>query len=219
VVREIAGDPVSRLILLPLYPQYSKTTTGSSLNEWARQWADLGATPPPTQLIRDFFHHPLYLEALVERINEGLARFGDIREVYLVFSAHGVPVSVIEGGDPYQAQIEATTRLVLERGRWPNPHALCYQSRVSPGRWLEPSLEATLRALAARGAKKILVVPISFVSDHVETLFEINVAARQLAASLGIKQFELMPALNDSPTFIRALAELVLEAVRADGYP
>ena len=138
---------------------------------------------------------------------------GATERVNLVFSAHGVPVRFVEAGDPYQRQIEATTRLVMERGGWRNPHVLCYQSRVNPGKWLEPSLTETLKTLGARGTKRVLVVPISFVTDHVETLAEINIEARELAMHHGIERFELMPALNDSPAFIRALADLVLAHV------
>jgi ferrochelatase len=110
--------------------------------------------------------------------------------------------------------VEATVKLVLESGGWSNPHRLCYQSRVSPGRWLQPSLDSTLERLAAEGAEYILVVPISFVSDHVETLYEIDVEARERARRAGIRQFELMPALNNSPTFIRSLASVVLREVK-----
>jgi len=148
----------------------------------------------------------------------------------LIFSAHGVPCDVIEAGDPYQQQIEETMRLAMERGGFLNPHCLCYQSRVGPGRWLAPTLEETIRRLAARvdsrlrgnniqecqlnpPGPRLLVIPISFVSDHVETLAEIDLEARSLASSLGVRQFELMPALNDSPRFIQALAELVLARV------
>jgi protoporphyrin/coproporphyrin ferrochelatase len=211
-------------VLLPLYPQYSRTTTGSSLNDWRRK---LGRFEPhlPCVLIPEFYDDPLYLESVVERVNEGLARFGEStgpsdharspnsRDVHLLFSAHSLPVSVVEAGDPYQAQVEATVKLVMERGGWPHPHTLCYQSRVSPGQWLQPSLNSTLTRLAAEGVESVLVVPISFVSDHVETLYEIDVEARDHAVRAGIKQFELMPALNDSPTFIRSLANLVLRAV------
>jgi ferrochelatase len=260
-IEQVVRGDFRQLVLLPLYPQYSKTTTGSSLNEWQRQYARAGKNSLPPIVVRSFYDHPMYLDALVERINEGLARFrpsagsagaaasppprwgrpvGDediaaTEDVHLVFSAHGVPVRVIEAGDPYQEQIEETVRLVMERGGWRNPHTLCYQSRVNPGKWLEPSLSETLRRLAAsppgahlrvgtpsaaglrrapaRARKRVLVIPISFVTDHVETLAEINIEARQLAQQLGLAQFELMPALNDSPTFIRALAELVLAAV------
>jgi ferrochelatase len=238
-VEQVSRGNFRRLVLLPLYPQYSKTTSGSSLNEWQRQWPAKSRNHIPTRIIPDFHDHAGYLDAVVQNINEGLAGFrpasisavapvydrrfsarrsqsGAAEDVLLVFSAHGLPLSVIAAGDPYQQQIEATVRGVMARGGWPNPHALCYQSRVSPGKWLEPTLEGTLRKLAARGAKGVLVIPISFVTDHVETLSEINIEARRLAENLGIEQFELMPALNDSPTFIRALVDLVLRELAGE---
>ena len=321
VVHEIHAQPLRSLVLLPLYPQYSKTTTGSSLNEWNRWYQPEaprdGGDCPAVRVVRQFYDHPAYVNAVVERINQGLERFGSVNrrsaaatapgpalepfachsdserseeeeslysaqgklreaaspairggagavaaidacpagdrpdrqpatprlpndvdsptaatldgaespatpqdtassrlqpstDVRLVFSAHGVPQSVIEAGDPYQEQVEATVELVMRRGGWRNPYALCYQSRVGPGRWLEPSLGETLVRLAREGAANVLVIPISFVSDHVETLSEIGIEARALAQRLGIRQFEVMPALNDSPRFIQALADLVL---------
>jgi len=226
-VQQIAGETFRELVLLPLYPQYSKTTTGSSLNEWNRRYRPPESRRIPVKVIRDFYSHPSYLDAIAEKINEGLARFRDagtggraehgknsrVDNVHLVFSAHGVPRSVIEAGDPYQAQIEATTELVMSRGGWPNPHRVSYQSRVGPGRWTEPSLDNVLHSLAEAGAERVLIVPISFVCDHVETLSEIDIEARETARRLGIRQFEVMPALNDSPKFIQALAELVVREV------
>jgi ferrochelatase len=256
-IRQVQAHRFDQLVLLPLYPQYSKTTTGSSLNEWRRRYGTV-TNRSQVRMISAFHMHPLYIDAVVEKINLGLERFleqtpleglparpvplggeglcrertGDVDfpnvtgpkpfrlapgqpsagDVRLIFSAHGVPLKEIERGDPYQAQIESTTRSVMERGQWPNPHCLCYQSRVGPGKWLAPSLEATLRRLAAEGAQQALVIPISFVTDHVETLHEIGIEARQLAQNLGFRQFEVMPALNDSPTFLRALADLVSKA-------
>ena len=223
VIEEISRQPFRELVLLPLYPQYSLTTSGSSLNEWQRQYAKLNGRRVPARLVRNFYDHAGYLEALVERINLGLDRFealldgaGSRDHVCLVFSAHGVPVKSIAAGDPYQAEVEATVRLAIARGGWSNPHRLCYQSRVGPGKWLQPSLDVTLEDLASQGTRAVLVVPVSFVTDHVETLHEIDIEARETAQRLGIGHFEVMPALNDSPVFIRALADLVLaQAVRA----
>ena len=220
-VREIQAHRFDQLVLLPLYPQYSKTTTGSSLNEWRRQCRATAQDLGQATVIPEFCNHSPYIEAVVEKINLGLEKFrraGDRStvDVHLIFSAHGVPLKEIEQGDTYQAQIESTMRSVLERGGWPNPHCLCYQSRVGPGKWLQPTLDASLRQLAAQGAERVLVIPISFVTDHVETLHEIDIEARELAEKLGIRQFETMPALNDSPTFIRALADLVTGAVARD---
>jgi ferrochelatase len=218
-IRELAAFAPEEIVLLPLYPQYSSTTTGSSLNEWQRQFPRQQAAT--VHVVREFHDQPLYLDALVERIEQGLGRFRRSNghaarvptDVHLLFSAHSIPVSVIHGGDPYQAQIEATVKAVMERGRWANPHSLCYQSRSGPGRWLQPFIHETLQEIAARGAERVLVVPIAFVSDHVETLHEINIEAREQAEALGIQQFETMEGLNDSPSFIAALADLVLRKV------
>lgn len=230
-VQELAAFEPDEIVLLPLYPQYSSTTTGSSLNEWRRVTSAAKAVadgalsggrerPPlrdlfetPEHVVQDFYREPLYLDALMEKIDAALDRFPDARRATLVFSAHSVPVSVIERGDPYQAQIEETVELVRARGGWLNEHRLCYQSKVGASKWLQPSLRTTIRDLGTAGVEEVCVVPISFVSDHVETLGEIDHEARELAAQCGIRQFELMDGLNDSPTFIAALAAQVTKAV------
>lgn len=208
VVAKIQQGDFDELVLLPLYPQYSRVTSGSSLNEWHRQVARAGLNLP-SRVIRDFYRHPLYLEAVAEKIHQALPKFPALEPVTLVFSAHGVPQDVVTAGDPYPEQVEATTALVMERGGWRHPHRLCYQSKVGPGRWLQPSLAATLRELAAQGVRNVLVIPVSFVTDHVETLHEIDLEARAQAAHLGLARFEMTPGLNDSPKLIGALADLV----------
>lgn len=171
----------------------------------------------PQRVIQDFHDHPLYVDALVEKVHAGLEKLRRSNgsglktpdDVHLLFSAHGVPESVVQAGDPYQRQVEASVERVLARGCWRNPYSLCYQSRSGPGRWLRPYLDETLHGLAARGVERLLVAPISFVSDHVETLHELDIEARELAQRLGVRQFAVAPALNDSPTFIAALADLL----------
>jgi len=212
-IAELVRGSYSELVLLPLYPQYSKTTTGSSLNEWRRQSANSALSSLPVKMIPDFHAHPGYIRAVVERIAATLPKFSEPGQVHLVFSAHGVPISVIESGDPYQAQVEATVREVLEQGRWGLPHTVCYQSQVGPGRWLEPSLHAVIAQWGSQGAPDVLIVPISFVSDHIETLYEIDIEVREEAKQAGFRQLEMMPGLNDSPQFVQALADLVLKAV------
>lgn len=207
---QVRAWPLDELVLLPLYPQYSRATTGSSLNEWRRRYSD---SRVPVRVIEQFYDHPAYLDAIVEKINVALTHLDRPGEVHLVFSAHGVPISYITAGDPYQQQIEATVRLVRERGKWANPWTLCYQSKVGPQKWLEPSLDATIERLAAERCPSVLVIPIAFVTEHIETLHEINIEARAEAEHLGIRDFGMMPALNDSPRFIAALADLVLGAV------
>lgn len=229
-----------QIVLLPLYPQYSCTTTGSSVNEWNRQFAD-AAGPSlanvPQTLVSDFYRNEQYLEAVVERVNEALARLeappavghrplaassrpedfrgrrdGGATLPTLIFSAHSVPVAIVEAGDPYQRQIEETVELVCALGGWKNPRRLCYQSKVGASKWLQPSLRSTLRELGATDVKQVCVVPISFVSDHVETLGEVDHEGRKLAGESGIEKFEMTAGLNDSPAFIRALAGIVMES-------
>jgi ferrochelatase len=208
-IEQIHAADCDDVVLLPLYPQYSSTTTGSSLNEWRRLFHD----DIPAYCVDSFYRHPLYLDSLVEKIDEALARFPQPERAEIVFSAHSVPLSVVAKGDPYQRHIEETVELLMERGRWSNPHRLCYQSKVGASKWLQPSLHRTIRDLAAEGIGKVCVVPIAFVSDHVETLGEIDHEAREEATALGIKQFEMTAGLNDSPTFIAALADLVESAL------
>lgn len=211
-IEQLRAAQCDEVVLLPLYPHYSSTTTGSSLNQWRRLFrADV-----PVRCIETFYRHELYLQALVEKIDEALARFADPARPDIVFSAHSVPVAVIQKGDPYQRQIEETVELLMQRGGWTNGYRLCYQSKVGASKWLQPSLRAALRELAQEKDREVCVVPISFVSDHVETLGEIDHEARAEAAKLGIQRFEMTSGLNDSPTFIAALADLVGAAIGAD---
>jgi protoporphyrin/coproporphyrin ferrochelatase len=207
-VRAIQGGDFTNILLLPLYPHYSQATTYSSVNEWNR-WTKRLKLNLPTQLVCCYPEHPLFIEALAENINLALQKFPQQEQVELVFSAHGVPVSYIEKGDPYQLHIEETVRCVLQRGGWKNPHTLCFQSKVGPMQWLKPSLIETVQHLAETGSKRMLVIPIAFVTDHIETLHEINIDVRERAMHAGIEQFELMPALNDHPKFIACLTDLV----------
>ena len=211
-IQHLRAAQCDEVVLLPLYPHYSSTTTGSSLNEWRRLFRD----DVPVHCVEAFYRHELYLDALVEKVEEALVRFPDPKRPELVFSAHSVPLAVIEKGDPYQRQIEETVELLMQRGGLPNRYRLCYQSKVGASKWLQPSLHKTLRDVAAAGVRELCVVPISFVSDHVETLGEIDHEARGEARSLGIERFEMTSGLNDSPTFIAALAELVGSALGVD---
>jgi len=208
----VNATPLDALVLLPLYPQYSFATTLSSLKEWNRLYRPAAGAPAAT-VIEEFHLQPLYIDALVEKIQTGLTHFDHPAGVHLVFSAHGLPLSLIERGDPYQRHVEETVRAVRARGGWSNAHTLCYQSRVGRQKWLEPSLTHTLERLAAAGERELLVVPISFVTEHIETLHEINIEAREEAIKAGVRQFEMMPAVGDSPLFVEGLAELVRSAV------
>src|ERR1700677_3418405 len=208
-IRSLEGGPFDELVLLPLYPHYSFATTGSSLKEWNR----LYKPKVPVHVVDHFYDHPDYIAAIVDRVNGVLQELPNPDEVHLLFSAHGLPMALVEKGDPYPKQIQETVQLVRELGAWPNPHALCFKSRLGPQRWLKPSLPDTIEQMAHSGIKRMLVIPISFLTEHIETLHEINVEAREEAESLGITEFRMMPALNDSALLIRALADLVLRSV------
>lgn len=214
-IREVGCD---RLILLPLYPHYCGATTGSSFREWQKRCEQAGLRLL-TQRIESYADSPAYISAVADRVREALARFPPGCEPHLVFSAHGLPRSYIKRGDPYQQQIEASVRLVLRELDLNHSHVLCYQSKVGPQRWLEPSLPDTLRRLGKNGTDAVLVIPISFVSDHLETLSEIDIEAREAALGWGIRHFQTTEGLNDSPTFISALAELVRAALNRPPKP
>jgi protoporphyrin/coproporphyrin ferrochelatase len=213
---ESAGR-LDELVLLPLYPHYSFATTLSSLKEWRRVYGEPVDTLPERS-IEDFYDHPLYIEALVRNIGKCLRQFPDASGIHLIFSAHGIPLSLVEKGDPYPKHINETFRLVNELGakrypNWPCTRILCFQSRVGPAKWLEPSFVDTLHKLGQEGVKEAMVVPISFVTEHIETLHEVNIDGRLDAQKAGIERYRMMPAVGDSPAFIAALTDLVLRAV------
>ncbi len=214
-VAELAAARPSRIVLLPLYPQYSFATTRSSVEYFRSVWARHGINNVPIVSIDQWHTHRGYLDAMAEQISATRAAMpdGDGSPVHLVYSAHGLPMKLIEQGDPYQRQVEEQVRVLTSRlPEWasnPTRVHLGYQSRVGRAKWLEPSMEELIHRLGSEGATRMLVVPVSFVSDHSETLYEIDIQYRQLAAEAGVRVFARMASLNDSPAFIRALADLV----------
>lgn len=212
-VREVAAFGADEVVLLPMYPQYSFATTASSLKEWKRLYRPNGHAAR-SKTVENFFDHPLYIQAVAERVALSLTHFDEPGAAHIVFSAHGLPLSLIEKGDPYAQQIEKTVALVMKKGGWANRHTLCYQSKVGRRKWLSPSLTTTIEELSRAGEKHLLVAPIAFVTEHIETLHEINIEAREEAEKLGVEQFEMMPAVGDSPTFVAALLDVVLQATR-----
>ena len=209
---DLKENKVDRVVLLPLYPQYSRSTTGSSVNEWKRAAARVGYAPD-LRVVDEYCDHPLYIRALVEHIRIALRRVRPVERgnVHIVFSAHGTPMKLVRAGDPYKEQIERTRDAVVKAGDFGLPHSLCFQSKVGPQKWLEPSLLDTIRHLAASGVSHVVVVPLAFVSDHSETLYEINMEVRHQAKTLGIRHFDITPALHTNPSFIGALTDLVVQ--------
>jgi ferrochelatase len=203
----IHKEGINRIIALSLYPHYSRATSGSSFNE-LEKCLTRSKQKPVLSYIRQFYDHSLYIQALAEKIEKGLSGFPDRSRVQLFFSAHSLPQSFITDGDPYLDHIQATVRLVMERFEGV-AHHLAFQSRAGPVKWLEPSTGDKLKQLASLGHKEILMVPLSFVSDHIETLHEIDIEYREEAHRLGITDFQRMESLNSSALFIKCLADLV----------
>lgn len=214
VLDALEKENIKQVILLPLYPQYSKATTESSVKEWKKHLELRGnSTKIEWSLIEHYYDFPPYLDAFVERINQGLEKFPAERrdQVDILFSAHGTPMKLVREGDPYSGHICETVSAVMRRGGWKNPHHLCFQSKVGPQKWLTPSTPATIEDLAKKGVKNMLAVPIAFASDHLETLFEVGIEFRYLAKEAGVRQFEVTEGLNYSGKFIDALAQLVFQ--------
>jgi len=213
-IDQIVRDGIDELILLPLYPQFSVSTTGSSFKDFVALMDKRGGLRHIRRRYISLWHTlETYINALAGQVAAEIENFPDPnpRHVHLLFSAHSVPQSYIENGDPYLRHTEETVRLVSEKLGNLSPVHLSFQSKVGPVKWLEPSTDAKLRELAAAGVEQVLAIPISFVSDHIETLYELDILYKNLADEIGIKSYRRVPALNLNPTFINALAELVCE--------
>lgn len=204
-LRKMAEAGVKKLIGLTLYPHYSRATTGSSVHMLKKAVSE-SAYDFDLSIIESWPTQPSYIQALAAKINEAALGFSESFQV--VYSAHSLPVSFIEDGDPYVDHIKESIDAIEELTGFPG--RLCYQSRSGPVEWLSPSTPDMLKMLAKEGCKNILMVPISFVSDHVETLYEIDMLYRDQAKDLGMRLLS-SKSLNCDPTFIKGLTELVLE--------
>jgi len=199
------------VFLLPLYPQFSTTTSGSSLLDWRNEAANAGLAKPVTTLCC-WFADPGYVAATAAMLRRALdqARGQTSHKIRVLFSAHGLPETIVKRGDPYQFQVESTVAQVVEALGEPDlDHLVCYQSRATPQKWLDPSTEAAIEQ-AAHDKVAILVVPIAFVSEHSETLVELDVEYKEMAEKLGVPGYFRAPAQNSDAGFINALADMVL---------
>jgi len=218
-VADLKADAIDEVVVLPLYPHFSISTSGSSFRELQRlRLADPAFSRLPIRCIRSWYDHAGYIDAMAGLIAREIAACPRPAEAHVFFSAHGVPKSYVEeAGDPYQQEIEACSRLVMLRLEQllghPNPSTLAYQSRVGPVEWLKPYTEDALQDLGEKGVQDLVVVPISFVSEHIETLEEIDIEYREIATEAGVARFHRVPALDTDPTFIKGLADLVQEAM------
>ncbi|MEB3332892.1 MAG: ferrochelatase [Synechococcaceae cyanobacterium] len=218
-VADIKADEIDEVVVLPLYPHFSISTSGSSFRELQRlRAADPAFSRLPIRCIRSWYDHPGYIGAMAGLIAREIGACENPASAHVFFSAHGVPKSYVEeAGDPYQREIEACAALVMQRlaadlGH-ANPFTLAYQSRVGPVEWLKPYTEDALQELGRSGVSELVVVPISFVSEHIETLEEIDIEYREIAHEAGVAHFRRVPALDTDPLFIAGLSDLVEQAM------
>lgn len=204
------------LVLLPLYPHFSYTTTASGFNEWVRHLQQRKIEGKwKTHYINSYHLDGKYIAALNARIDEALAKVPAEKrdEVQLIFSAHGTPIAERDAGDPYSVQLRETIRAVMAARGNDLPYWETFQSKVGPARWLEPNTEKFISVLRGYGVRHVVVVPIAFVQDHIETLHEIGIEFREIAEHIGIETFITCQALNEHPLFMESLAEMVHKRV------
>ncbi|HEY8106211.1 MAG TPA: ferrochelatase [Gemmatimonadales bacterium] len=211
-LRAMRADGVERAVAFTQYPQFSCATTGSSLNELWRALDRVGLRDAFRWSIIDRWPvHDGFIGAMTETVREGLLGFppGEREKVVLVFSAHSLPMSIVNRGDPYPQEIGASVDRVMEQLGFSHPYLLAYQSEVGPVKWLGPSTQSAIRRLGERGHQHLLIVPIAFTSDHIETLSELDREYGHLAEQVGITYYRRTPALNARPDFLDALADVV----------
>ncbi|MFV1996716.1 MAG: ferrochelatase [Acidiferrobacterales bacterium] len=215
VVATLKQNKIENVILLPLYPQYSLTTTGSSYNDFQRACRRSNYRPK-ISFIKQWYDDAGYQQAIVSTILAEAARMPDPDpdNIELLFSAHGLPQKIIDQGDPYEKQIRATIASLNKILGWPRT-TLCYQSRVGPLKWLQPYTHDTISKKARQGSKQILVYPVAFVSDHIETLYELGTEYAEVAREAGVESYRVVPALNASAGLIDTLQRLVLSQAHA----
>ena len=208
----VAAWAPDEVVLLPLYPQYSATTTGSSLEAWKQAYRG----PGRTRAVCCWYDRPGLIEAHVNRIRRCWEAAGQPQGVRVLFSAHGLPEKLIEQGDPYQWQVEATCRAIADHLEWPWGWRICYQSRVGPMKWIGPSTPVAIAETCHEGMG-VLIDPVAFVSEHVETLVELDRDYAKIAEEAGGQVYLRAPAVGIEPVFIEELADLVEESLGREG--
>ena len=213
-LRRLKAWGAERLVVLPLFPQFSTTTTGTCLDEVRDSLSRLGWSPPVRE-IRNWPDHPGYARLLRRTVDEAVARAEAERgaacdPVHVLFSAHSLPMKIVERGDTYPEDVRRTVEAVA--GGLRHPWSLCYQSRNGKMPWLEPYTEDELKRLGREGVRRIVVVPLSFVSDHIETLYELDMLYRDLATQCGITHYYRARAFNGDPEFSAVLRSILKEA-------
>ncbi|MGA9660023.1 MAG: ferrochelatase [Asticcacaulis sp.] len=207
-VREIDAFGPDQIVLLPLYPQFSSTTTLSSFESFHKAYQGKAEITS----VCCYAGNPHFIAAHIEALREKIASLANPSDYRVLFSAHGLPESIIKRGDPYQAQVEACVAKIVAGLDTPVDYEICYQSRVGPMKWIGPSTDLTIQKAGAEG-KSILLVPIAFVSEHIETLVELDIEYAHLAKEAGVTDYVRLPALGINPAYMAALADEVQKAL------
>ncbi|XP_051536942.1 ferrochelatase, mitochondrial isoform X1 [Myxocyprinus asiaticus] len=219
-IEQMEKDGVQRAVAFTQYPQYSCSTTGSSLNAIYRYYSNRGDRPKMSWSVIDRWPtHPLLIECFAEHIRNELDKFPPEKrdDVVILFSAHSLPMSVVNRGDPYPQEVGATVQRVMDQLGHCNPYRLVWQSKVGPMAWLGPQTDEVIKGLCQRGKKNLLLVPIAFTSDHIETLHELDIEYSQiLGEECGVENIRRAESLNGNPLFFRALADLVQSHLKSN---
>jgi len=226
IMDDMVEDGITHSVLMPLYPQFSWTTTGSSFRDWEdvekEKFGDEGA-PWQQFHVKNYHRNESYLQAINDRIDESLAELDEEtrQKTHLIFSAHGTPLLEVRSGDPYTVEVKETMEAVMERREEKHSYWLGFQSKVGPQKWTQPNTEDLVRRHLEYGIRNFLMIPIAFVTDHIETLYELGV---ELVEDLEEEGFEfesmkVMEGLNDHPLYIKALAEETLRVLKHEVNP
>lgn len=205
-----AWEP-DQIVALPLYPQFSTTTTLSSFVAFKKAYKGRAEV----KYLCDYPQNPAFAKAYADLIRQKLSGLGNLKDYRLLFSAHGLPEKVIKAGDPYQTQVEASVAAIMEQVGAGIEHVICYQSRVGPLKWIGPATDHTIVDTVKAG-KSPIIVPVAFVSEHIETLVELDIEYRHLANENGAKDYQRVPVVGVEPLFIRALGDEVLRAIGSE---
>ncbi len=212
-VAKCRDNDIDRIIAIPLYPQYSVTTFGSVEDNLKKAAKKCGLSKE-LKIIPPYYDHPLYIEASVDLMKQAVERLNQDDPYRVVFTAHALPQAVIDRGDPYRTHVEKTVSLILEKFTV-SDYVISYQSKIGPVKWMQPSTVETVKKAGRDGVKQLVVVPVGFTCDHVETLHELDIELAEIAHKAGIKKYVRAGVFNDHPKFIELLAELVIKEINA----
>jgi protoporphyrin/coproporphyrin ferrochelatase len=216
IMDDLVDDGITHTVLMPLYPQFSWTTTGSSFRDWETvRKKKFGKKSPWKEFhVKNYHLNEDYLASINDRIDQALAEMDEEtrNKTHFIFSAHGTPLLEVRSGDPYTAEIKETMEAVMERREVKNSYWLSFQSRVGPQKWTQPNTEDLVRRHLEYGIRNFLMIPVAFVTDHIETLYELEVELVEEMEEEGFEfeNYKVMDGLNDHPSYIKAIADEAL---------